>query len=122
VPSKTPFDPDDDTLGRVDIFLITPPHTIISLKSRIAKAEGISQEIQLFQDMDGEVLMSDDNPLSCSAQTYPGCMEDEPIVVLCGEVSQGNDKKPEPGNRMFSTQVTAQMSWSEWCLIHLYLA
>lgn len=75
MPSRTPFDPDDDTLRRVVIPLITAPHTVISLNSWIVKAECMSGGIGLSDDMDGEVLMSDDNPVSCSVQTYPGYTE-----------------------------------------------
>jgi len=52
------------------------------------KVEGfVNQIVQLFQDMDGEVPMSDDDHLPLQAQSYPGHLEDEPITIVCGEES-----------------------------------
>ena len=52
---------------------MAPPYTVASLKSRIAKAEGIAdREIQLFEDTDGEALMKDADRAPFLAETFPG--------------------------------------------------
>ena len=56
-----------------------------SLKSRIMKVEGIAdREIQLFEDIDGEVLMNDADRAPFFAETFPGCVEDDPLAVVYG--------------------------------------
>ena len=54
------------------------------------KAEGfVTRTVQLYQDMDGEVLMTDNGHLPLQAQAYPGHLEDEPITIVCGQESSG---------------------------------
>ena len=82
---KTPFDKSNTYLGRVDTLSVAPPYTVSSLKSRIAKAEGIAdREIQLFEDTDGEALMKDADRAPFLAETFPGCLEDDPLALVYG--------------------------------------
>ncbi|KIJ90674.1 hypothetical protein K443DRAFT_525302 [Laccaria amethystina LaAM-08-1] len=84
IATRMSFDADDEFLGRVNTLSVTPPHTVASLGSRIASAEGVvKSKIQLFEDTDGDALMDDNDQLSLLAQTYPGCAEDDPIAVVC---------------------------------------
>ena len=88
--SKTAFDKSNTYLGRVDALSVAPPYTVSSLKSRIAKVEGIiDQEIQLFEDTDGEALMKDADRASFLAETYPGCLEDDPLALVYGPNTPG---------------------------------
>ena len=49
------------------------------------KVEGIAdREIQLFEDIDGEVLMNDADRAPFFAETFPGCVEDDPLAVVYG--------------------------------------
>lgn len=83
--SKTAFDESDTFLGRVDTLSVAPPYTVASLKTRIVKVEGIAdQEIQLFEDTDGEVLMKDTDRAPFFAETFPGCVQAEPLAVVHG--------------------------------------
>ena len=88
--SKTAFDKSNTYLGRVDTLSVAPPYTVASLKSRIAKAEGIvDQEIRLFEDTDGEALMKDANRASFLSETFPGCLEDDPLALVYGPSTPG---------------------------------
>ena len=91
---KVPFDKSNTYLGRVDTLSVAPPYTVSSLKSRIAKAEGIVdwQEIQLFEDTDGEALMKDADRASFLSEAFPGCLEDDPLALVFGPktISQGS--------------------------------
>jgi hypothetical protein len=90
VNSKTVFDRNDTSLGRIDTLSVAPPYSVASLKSCIAKAEGIvDREIQLFKDTDGEALMKDADRASFLAETYPGCLEDDPLALVCGLTTMG---------------------------------
>ena len=83
--SKTAFDKSNTYLGHVDALSVAPPYTVASLKSRIAKAEGIvDQEIQLFEDTDGEALMNGADRVSFLSETFPGCVEDDPLALVYG--------------------------------------
>jgi hypothetical protein len=77
------------TLGGLFVGLhalaVAPPHTVASLKSRIMKAEGfIGHQLQLFGDVDGDVLMNDNDHIHILAQkqTFLGHIAHEPIMVI----------------------------------------
>ena len=42
VVSKTSFDENDSSLGRINILSIPPPHDVVSSKARLSKAKGAS--------------------------------------------------------------------------------
>ncbi|KIJ98703.1 hypothetical protein K443DRAFT_8968 [Laccaria amethystina LaAM-08-1] len=83
--SKTSFDSEDFSLGRISMLSVAPPQTVALLKFRVMKAEDlIGHNIQLFKDIDGEVPMNDNEPISHpEAYNYPGYVADEPITIIC---------------------------------------
>jgi hypothetical protein len=88
--SKMSFDSEDSSMGRIETLSVPPPQTVSSLSSQVMKAEGfVARTAQLFQDMDGEVPMTDNDHLPLQAQAYPGHFEDEPITIVCGQESSG---------------------------------
>ena len=93
---------------------VSPPHTVASLKSRIVKTEGtiLNQNMQIFKDIDGEELMNDKDHLSLQADTYPGCEEDDPIAIVCGETPVNQEEKAKPQERTFSKSIRVKKNWS----------
>jgi hypothetical protein len=86
--SKMSFDSKDSSLGRIETLSIPPPQTVSSLSFQVTKAEGfVTRTVQLYQDIDGEVPMTDNDHLPLQAQAYPGHLENEPITILCGQES-----------------------------------
>jgi hypothetical protein len=85
VASKTSFDSEDFSLGRISMLSVAPPRTVALLKFRVMKAEDlIGHNVQLFKDIDGEVPMNDSEPISHpEAYNYPGRVADEPITIIC---------------------------------------
>ena len=80
--SKTSFDENNPSLGRVDILSVPPPHTVSSLKNRIIISEDLSgHNVQLFEDGASDSAMNDSDALTLLSDTYPGCMEDCPIAI-----------------------------------------
>ena len=86
--ARTSFDESDTSLGRINILLITPPHTAGSLKACIAKVEGLVtpdhalyKDMELFQDMSGDAAMSDTDVISIQGDTYPGSDEGDPVAL-----------------------------------------
>ena len=65
VESLQHFKTADKSLGRISIASITPPHTIATLKNRIAGAELIDKaqmaSMKLFKDITGQDLIKDDD-------------------------------------------------------------
>jgi len=110
ISSKTHFDSDDNTLGRIDMLSVAPPHTVASLKSQIIKTEGtiVNQNMQIFKDINGEELMNDKDHLSFQADTYPGCEEDDPIAVVCGEAKPQESQKKTTS---FSQSIRVKGTW-----------
>jgi len=120
--SKMSFDSEDSSLGRIDTLSIPPPQTVSSLSFQVVKAEGfVTRTVQLFQDMDGEVPMTDNDHLPLQAQAYPGHLEDEPITIVCGEENQGKAGTPQfenetlvgPVDPGLSMQLRGHNTWSK---------
>ena len=65
VESLQHFNTADNSLGRISIASITPPHTIATLKNRLAGAESIDKaqmaSMKLFKDITGQDLIKDDD-------------------------------------------------------------
>lgn len=115
--SKTAFDMGDSSLGRIDTLSIVPPRTLASLRSQVMKADGlVNQNIQLFEDMDGEVPMNDnDAHISFQTHVYPGHDGDHPITVVCGQQIRGEVKEVRNTNQMdpsFSKQIRGGTLWN----------
>ena len=112
IATKMSFDTDDEFLGRIDTLSVTPPHTVASIGSRIASAEGVlKSKIQLFKDTASDTLMNDNDQLSLLVQTYPGCAEDDPIAIVCEE--ELVDKPQVGSDNLFSKQIRATTTWSK---------
>jgi hypothetical protein len=82
--SKQPADSSGDlSLGRIDLDTIVPPHTIASIKLRIAKAEqlGIASGAKLFTNMLSESPMDATRVLILTSD-HPGSNAENPIVYV----------------------------------------
>ena len=80
--SKTSFDEDNLSLGRVNTLSVPPPYTVSSLKNCVIKCEGVlGDNVQLFEDEDSESAMDDDDALNLLSNMFPGLIEDRPIAV-----------------------------------------
>ena len=80
--SKTSFGENTPFLGRVNTLAIPPPHTLASLKNHLIKAENtLGRDVQIFDDEDGESPMKDTDAIALFSDSFPGCMEDQPIAV-----------------------------------------
>lgn len=83
ITSKTHFDKDDLSLGRVDVLSIAPPRTISSLMFRLLKAEDfLGDDVQLFEDMGSDSPMDDTDVLTFLGDDYPGSIEDQPMAIV----------------------------------------
>jgi hypothetical protein len=88
--SKMSFNSKDSSVGRIETLSIPPPQTVSSLSFQVTKAEGfVTRTVQLYQDIDGEVPMTDNDHLPLQAEAYPGHLENEPITIVCGQESSG---------------------------------
>jgi hypothetical protein len=98
--SKTSFDKDDTSLGRIHILSVSPPHTVASLKACIAKAEEMADhDLQTFEDDMGEIIMKDDDTITILADVYPGILQDAPVVVVF------DSKKATGPDRTFTKRI-----------------
>ena len=80
--SKTSFDENDPSLGRINTLSVPPPYTASSLKNCIIKSEDISgQNVQLFEDEDSESAMNDGDALTLLSDTFPGSVENRPTAI-----------------------------------------
>ena len=117
--STTAFDMDDSSLGRIDTLSVVPPQTLASLRSQVMKAEGlVNKTVQLFEDMDGEVPMNDNDIyiLPSQTQVYAGHDEDQPITIVCSQQSQGEVKEAWKTNQRdpsFLKQIIGAAPWGK---------
>ena len=80
--SKTSFDENDPSLGRVSTLSVPPPHTVSSLKNLIVMSEGMSgHNVELFEDEASESAMDDSDALTLLSGTFPGFTEDRSIAI-----------------------------------------
>ena len=80
--SKTSFDENNPSLGRVNTLSVHPPHTVSSLKHRIIMSEDLSDHnVQLFEEGASDSAMNDSDLLTILSDTFPGFTEDRPIAI-----------------------------------------
>ena len=80
--SKTSFDENNPSLGRVDTLSVPPPHTVSSLKNCIIKSEDVSgHNVQLFEDEGSVSAMNDSDALTLLSDIFPGFTEDRSIAI-----------------------------------------
>ena len=95
--SKTSFDQNTPSLGRVNTLAIPPPHTLASLKNHLIKSENILvRDVQIFEDEDGESPMNDTDTIALLSDSFPGCMEEQPIAVTYEVQGASLPSQPQP--------------------------
>ena len=110
--SKTSFDENDSSLGRIDIFTTPPPHTVASLKKRLIHVEGVlGHDVQLLENEDGEFTLNDGDAIALLTDNCPGSNEGQPIVFTYSR--NASDKTTAPENPSFSKRLTARSDWGE---------
>lgn len=97
-PSKTCFDEEDTTLGRILALSIAPPFNAASLRRRLVRAEGItgnSKSLQLFENLSSDAPMSDSDDIPLLTDRYPGYTVDEPMAFIIRDSSSLITELPE---------------------------
>ena len=80
--SKTSFDENNPSLGRVNTLSVPPPHTVSSLKEHIIISEDLTgHDVQLFEDGASDAAMNNSDALTLLSDTFPGFTEDRPIAI-----------------------------------------
>ena len=80
--SKTSFNQNNPSLGRVNTLSVPPPHTVSSLKNRVIISEDLSgHNVQLFKDEGSDSDMNDSDALTLLSDAFPGSIEDRPIAI-----------------------------------------
>jgi hypothetical protein len=98
--SKTSFDEDDPSLGRVNTLSVPPPHTVSCLKNFIIRSEGISgHNVDLFEDEGSESPMNDSDALTLLSDTFPGFVEDRPIAITYESRTENGEDECNPKTR-----------------------
>ena len=100
---KVKIDESDISLGCINTHFIAPPHTTGSVKASIAKVEGLImpghalyKDMELFQDIDSDTVMSDTDIVSFQDDTYPGSDEGDPVALVNATVNTAADQKAKP--------------------------
>ena len=55
--------------------------------------------------------MNDKDHLAFQADTYPGCEEDDPIAIICGETPVNQEEKANRQERTFSKSIRVKRKW-----------
>jgi hypothetical protein len=91
IPSKHPINSSDLSLGRINIDIITPPHTINSIKWCIAKAEQLRfgrATSKLFRNMGSETPMDTAKVSVEGGGDRLGLGEEDPMVYVHPSVEE----------------------------------
>ena len=97
-PSKTCFDEEDTALGRILALSIAPPFNIASLRRRLVRAEGITdnrKSLQLFENLSSDAPMNDSDDIPLLTDRYPGYTVDEPMAFIIRDSSSLILEPPE---------------------------
>jgi hypothetical protein len=88
IPSKHSINPSDLSLGRINIDVITPPHTIDSIKRCVAKAEQLGTALfsKLFKNMESETPMDTAKVSVLGGGDRLGLSEDPMVYVHSSSV------------------------------------
>ncbi|KIJ93182.1 hypothetical protein K443DRAFT_684745 [Laccaria amethystina LaAM-08-1] len=80
------FNTADNSLGRISIASITPPHTMATLRNRLAGAEWIDKAqmaaMKLFKDITGQVLIKEDDDPFFLTDRLTGRSESRPMTLI----------------------------------------
>ncbi|KIJ94506.1 hypothetical protein K443DRAFT_110283, partial [Laccaria amethystina LaAM-08-1] len=80
--SKTSFDENNPSLGRVNTLSVPPPHTASSLRKRIIISEDLSgHNVQLYEDEGSQSAMNDSDALTLLSDTFPGFIKHRPMAI-----------------------------------------
>ena len=100
--SKTSFDENNPSLGRVKTLSVPPPYTASSLKNCIIKSEDLSgHNVQLFEDGASNSAMNDSDALTFLSDTFPGFTEDRPIAITYKSGTTNGESQWNPEIRRF---------------------
>ena len=108
ITSKTHFDKDDTSLGRVDVLSIAPPRTVSCLKSRLLKAEeSLGDDVQLFKEMGSDSPMDNTDLLTLFGDDYLGSTEDRPMAIVCKKTPViTSPPKPPASSKKIKARIT----------------
>ncbi|KIJ94173.1 hypothetical protein K443DRAFT_12337 [Laccaria amethystina LaAM-08-1] len=82
--STRSFNENDVSLGRVNVLRVPLPHTAASLKTYLAKVEGVmDRHTQLFEDEGGNATFEDGDSIALLSGACPGILDDAPSSDLC---------------------------------------
>ena len=98
--SKTPVDPSDPFLGRIKAKSVPPPHTVKTVKRRIAKMEDIKDptSTSLFLTTSSQKTMSDADKVAILKRSGPGSTPQEPLALVA-KLSESERSTLESGRR-----------------------
>ena len=118
--SKTPVDPEEDWVSRVDLALVPPPLSVTSLKQFISAKEGITGSSELFTNGDVMSPVIDDHVLTEDGK-WPGSTSDNHVMfkfttqLPLPTFSEGSHYM------ILSSTGKALELWPGWALGELYL-
>lgn len=106
-------------LGRINVDLVVPPHTVDSLKRCITKVEGTSGflESRLYVELDSLSPMGD-GPISILAGECPGCTPEKPMALVYS-TSRVVAVETPTGHLDFTTTIKGKQDCGESYCIHL---
>jgi hypothetical protein len=108
-----PVDNKNPYLACIDGHLVTPPHTVASIKRCICKVETIinkDQDVQLFGSASETTPMGDNEHIAILDGTGPGSSPKQPLALVCKDMPVGEFKIKlkaivpwgEPSSRIFT--------------------
>jgi hypothetical protein len=94
--STRSFNENDVSLGRVNVLRVPLPHTAASLKTYLAKVEGVmDRHTQLFEDEGGNATFEDGDSIALLSGACPGILDDAPLAFVHREIIVLEPKFPK---------------------------
>ena len=90
-------------MGRVNVLRVPLPHTSASLKTYLAKVEGVmNRYTQLFEDEGRNTTLEDGNSIALLSGACPGILENTPLAFVHREIKPPEPKFPKQLKALFT--------------------
>ena len=107
---KSSADIGDPSIGRILGMLVTPPHTVASLKKCLCRTEGVKGQcrVELFLSCTAQSPMDDGQRISLLPTSGPGSLSYESMaLVVNDEKMEWSENLPEYASSL-STEIAAE--------------
>jgi hypothetical protein len=103
IPSKHPLDSNNPYVARIEAHLVTPPHTVASIKRYLSKVEKLGDRCttRLYTSASSATPAEDGEHVAILTGTGPGSTPEQPLALVRVEDSDSKKANRQSGLWLF---------------------